>query len=343
MIRIEKAKIFLETIGWGDAVLEPLPGDASFRAYARVKRQDQTAMLMDAPPPHEDVRPFAAIDLYLRDQGLRAPSIYGHDTDSGFLLLEDFGDTRFSTALEDDPKVEDSLYENALAVLIHLSHIQPNHHLPAIQGEYDVPLYNAHILEQEADFLFEWAYPALIGPYDQSLHDQYRDLWRPHFEFLESRLVMEPCLVLRDYHVDNLMVLGDGHGLDGIGLLDFQDALIGDKAYDLVSLLQDARRDVPPALEARLINVFVEKAGIEDVDAFKRAYALLGAHRSLRIVGIFIRLWKRDGKPRYLEHLPRLWRYVERNLEHPALGDIKAWYDVAIPEAARHKGPEDLL
>lgn len=343
MIRIEKAKAFLEMIGWGDAELDPIPGDASFRAYARVKRAGQSAMLMDAPPPQEDIRPFAAIDLYLRDQGLRAPMIYGHDVDNGFLLLEDFGDMRFSTALAQDPQMEDRLYENGVAVLIHLSHIQPSGQLAGLQGQYDIPLHNAEILGEEAGFLFEWAYPVLIGPYDPAVHDQYCDLWRPHFEFLEDRLLNDPCLVLRDYHVDNLMVLEDGHGLDGVGLLDFQDALIGDKAYDLVSLLQDARRDVPKALEARLVDEFITKAGIEDAEAFKKAYALLGAHRSLRIVGIFIRLWKRDGKPRYLEHLPRLWRYIERNLEHPALADIKNWYDAAIPEAVRHKGPEELL
>lgn len=343
MIRLDKAKAFLEAAGWGDAVLDPMPGDASFRSYARVDKQGQTAILMDAPPPHEDIRPFAALDLYLRDQGLRAPAIFGHDTDGGFLLLEDFGDARFSTALAADPHCEDRLYEMATDILIHLSHIQPERVLTGLHQDYSVPLYNASVLSAEADFLFEWAYPALIGPYTPAQLEDYRTLWRPHFSFLEHRLEQDPCLVLRDYHVDNLMVLEDGHGLDAVGLLDFQDALIGDKAYDLVSLLQDARRDVPVALETRLVGIFIEKAAIEDVAAFKRAYALLGAHRSLRIIGIFLRLWKRDGKPRYLEHLPRLWRYVERNLAHPDLQEIKAWYEAAIPQDVRGKGPEDLL
>ncbi|MGD8326096.1 MAG: phosphotransferase [Sphingomonadales bacterium] len=343
MIREDKARQFLNQVGWGEARMEPLAGDASFRAYARVFLGEQSAMLMDAPPPQEDIRPFAALDLYLRDQGLQAPTIYGHDSEAGFLLLEDFGDTRFSTALEMNPGDEDRLYEAATDVLIHLAHIQPPLKVDGLHEPYYLRTYGPDILQKEADFLFEWAWPVLMGAADQQLHKDYLALWAPHFQFLEQRLALDPCLVLRDYHVDNLMVLHDHHGLEGVGLLDFQDALLGDKAYDLVSLLQDARRDVPEPLEARLLDHFIRKSGIEDIEDFRTAYAILGAHRSLRIVGIFIRLWKRDGKPRYLEHLPRLWRYISRNLEHPALADLKQWYDIHIPQNVREKTAEDLL
>ena len=175
------------------------------------------------------------------------------------------------------------------------------------------------------------------------MEDHYLDLWEPHFAFLKQRLSTVPTLVLRDYHIDNLMWLENRTGAEQIGLLDFQDALIGDPAYDLVSLLQDARRDVPLEIEDRFLNQFIMEAEIDDPQAFRKAYAILGAHRSARIIGIFIRLWKRDNKPDYLVHLPRLWTYIDRNLTHPALSDIKAWFDEHISPEIRALDPQELL
>ena len=302
------AAAFLTGAGWGDGAILPLAGDASFRRYFRVVAAERSAVLMDAPPAHEDSRPFLAVAGQLQALGFNAPAILAQDLAHGLVLLEDFGDARMAEVIAADPARERAIYEEAIDLLGAL-HRHPAGALPP----YDMAVY-----QREAALLPEWYLPAVgieAGP-------GYAAAWE---EGLAPIAGNQSAIVLRDYHAENIMLLEDG----GLGLLDFQDALAGHPAYDLVSLLQDARREVPEALEAAMLKRY----GAVD----RAAYALLGAQRNAKIIGIFARLWRRDGKPRYMTYQPRVWRYLERDLAHPALAPVKAWFDVHIP--ADRRGP----
>ncbi|MET0360316.1 MAG: phosphotransferase [Sphingobium sp.] len=321
MIPPASTPAFLDSFGWGGAVVRPLAGDASFRRYFRVSLGDRRAVLMDAPPPHEDVRPFIAVDEWLADHGFAAPAIWGRDVDQGLLLLEDFGDALVREAVENDPAIEEDVYRRAIDLLAAL------HRLPAA----DVPAYDRVVYQREAALLTEWYGPALGLDLDG---DGYVAAWDAVLPLVEAD-ARPPVTVLRDYHAENIMFLPDGRtGSFGLGLLDFQDALAGHPAYDMVSLLQDARRDVDPAVELAMLARYRSLAPVSaDFDA---AYAILGAQRNAKIIGIFTRLWKRDGKARYLSFLPRMWGLLERDLAHPALAPVKAWFDANIPADSRH-------
>ncbi len=306
MIPPASAPDFLERAGWGGAVITPLAGDASFRRYFRIIGPTGNAVLMDAPPPHEDTRPFLAVADHLHEHGFAAPRILARDTDAGLVLLEDFGDDRMREALDADPSREDAIYTQAIDLIRDL------HRYPA--GE--LPLYDMVVYQREAGLFPEWYMPAVgleVAP-------GWEEAWDAALAPIASD---HSTTVLRDYHAENIMLLPDG----SLGLLDFQDALAGHAAYDLVSLLQDARRDVSPELEARMMDYYgpVDRA----------AYALLGAQRNAKILGIFTRLWKRDGKPRYLGFQPRMWTYLERDLAHPALAPVKTWFDAHVPQDKR--------
>jgi len=298
---------FLDRAGWTGAEILPLAGDASFRRYFRVVGDGGTAVLMDAPPPHEDVRPFLTVADHLHQLGFAAPKVLARDVEQGLILLEDFGDSRMREMLDADPAREHATYAQAIDLLRDLHRHPPGSALPP----YDMAVY-----QRESGLFTEWYLPAvgIVPP------PGYEEAWA---EALAPIAADRSTTVLRDYHAENIMLLPDG----SLGLLDFQDALAGHPAYDLVSLLQDARRDVSPELEAAML----ERYG--DVD--DAAYALLGAQRSAKILGIFTRLWKRDGKPRYLAFQPRMWRYLERDLVHPALAPVKAWFDAHVPASAR--------
>jgi aminoglycoside/choline kinase family phosphotransferase len=306
MIPPASAPAFLDSAGWGGAEILPLAGDASFRRYFRVVGTDASAVLMDAPPPHEDVRPFLSVADHLHRLGFAAPRILARDVEAGLVLLEDFGDDRMREALEADPAREEAIYIQAIDLVRDL------HRHPA----GDLPPYDMAVYQREAALFPEWYMPAVgldVPPgwaeaWDQALAPSAGD---------------QSTTVLRDYHAENIMLLPGGT----LGLLDFQDALAGHPAYDLVSLLQDARRDVPAELEARMLEHY------GPIDA--AAYALLGAQRNVKILGIFTRLWKRDGKPRYLAFQPRMWAYLERDLRHPALAPVKAWLDAHVPHDKR--------
>jgi aminoglycoside/choline kinase family phosphotransferase len=306
MIPPEAATPFLARAGWGDAEILPLAGDASFRRYFRAVAPGRSAVLMDAPPSQEDSRPFLAVADHLRRLGFRAPGVLACDLDAGLILLEDFGDARMAEVIAADPARETPIYAAAIDLLRDL------HRHPAD----DLPPYDSAVYLREAALFPEWYMPA-VGLAVPPGHDE---AWA---EALAPIADDRRVTVLRDYHAENLMLLADG----GLGLLDFQDALAGHPAYDLVSLLQDARRDVSPELEAAMLAHY---GPIDDA-----AYALLGAQRNAKILGIFTRLWKRDGKPRYLAYQPRVWAYLERDLAHPALAPVKAWYDAAVPPAKR--------
>jgi aminoglycoside/choline kinase family phosphotransferase len=315
----DQAPDFLAEHGWGGAAILPLAGDASFRRYFRVVETGRQAVLMDAPPEHEDCRPFLAVAEHLHRIGFAAPKIYAADTARGLVLLEDFGDARMAEVLAASPSREPGIYRDAIDLLA-LLHRHPAGTLPP----YDLPT-----LRREADLLVDWYAPALGLSVD---HEGWAAAWEA---VLTPLLDQPPVTVLRDYHAENVMLLDGRSGLDALGLIDFQDALAGHPAYDLVSMLQDARRDVPEAIEAAMLQRYAAAAAVTDRAAFEAAYAVLGAQRNSKILGIFTRLWKRDGKPRYLSYQPRVWGYLERDLTHPALAPVAAWFDLNIAADAR--------
>jgi hypothetical protein len=324
--RGERLASFLAACGWADAALLPLPGDASFRRYVRLAGGRGRAMLMDAPPPQENVRPFLAVARLLHRLGLSAPLIHAEDAEAGFLLLEDFGDDTYTRLLAAGAG-ETPLYALAVDVLVAL-----NRRFAADMAP-DLPPYDEARLLAEAALLVDWYLPALTGrPTDAALREDYLALWRALLPL--ARGVPE-TLVLRDYHVDNLMRLDGRPGIAACGLLDFQDAVLGPLSYDLVSLLEDARRDVPGDLAAAMRARFLAAFPALDRAAFDRSYAVLGAQRNCKIVGIFTRLCVRDAKPGYLPHIPRVWRLIAADLRHPALAPLAQWLDRHIPAAAR--------
>jgi aminoglycoside/choline kinase family phosphotransferase len=320
MIPPAEAPAFLAANGWEGCEIRPLAGDASFRRYFRVHLGEQTAVLMDAPPEKEDVGPFLKIAHHLLDRGFAPPRPLAVDRALGLLLLEDFGDDRIAPMLEREPQREDEVYAAAVDIAVRLAEET---------APQDIKPYDAATLHREAGLFTEWYLPALGIEPDVA---GYRRAWDEAWADMLAETARHPVLVLRDYHADNLMVVP---GLGQLGLLDFQDARAGHPAYDLVSLLQDARRDVSPDLQERMLDRFMDGAGIADRERFRAHYEVLGAQRNAKILGIFTRLWKRDGKPAYPAMQPRIWAYVERNLAHPALAPVKAWFDANVPPQAR--------
>jgi hypothetical protein len=311
---------FVAAAGWGEAVVEPLPGDASFRRYFRLRRAaGETAMLMHAPPPHEDPAPFLHVARWLTGQGLRAPAILAEEASAGWVLTEDFGNDRMRDWLDTNPHDERVAYEAAIDALAAL------HRLPAGPfAAYDMATYL-----RETALLTEWWCPAQGLAVDAA---GYAAAWEAVLSPIIAR--QKPGVtVLRDYHAENIMLLSGKAGAPQ-GLIDFQDALVGHPAYDLVSLLQDARRDVPVDLEtAMLVHYAGAMGGVGD--DFLGDYATLGAQRNAKIVGIFTRLDRRDGKSKYLAMIPRVWAALERDLAHPVLGPVAAWFDANIPDDLR--------
>ncbi|MBO0750456.1 MAG: phosphotransferase [Porphyrobacter sp.] len=306
---------FLEKAGWGGAKVEPLAGDASFRRYFRVRNGDTSAMLMDAPPPHEDPSEFLRVSKWLTRHGHQAPAIYAEEPRAGLVLLEDFGHDRMRDWIELNPDQEVPVYETAIDALVRLHRSPPGPFSP-----YDMDTY-----QREATLFTEWWCPAAELDVDSA---GYARAWEEVLAPLLPR--QQPGVtVLRDYHAENIMLLDDGRQ----GLIDFQDALVGHPTYDLVSLLQDARRDVSPELERAMLDRYLAQvdAGVE----FEADYARLGAQRNAKIVGIFARLWKRDDKPRYLPMIPRVWEAMERDLAHPALAPMAEWFAANIPPEVR--------
>ena len=310
---------FLSEAGWGGAEIAALPGDASFRRYFRIHKAGKSAMLMDAPPPNEDPEPYLRAAKWLDANGLRAPHIYAEDAARGLVLIEDFGEVRMREYLDQWPSDERAIYTVAVDTLVELHRLPSGPFLDYSLAEY----------KREARLFTEWYCPAQGLKVDS---EGYVRAWEQTLGELLTRQRIGVC-VLRDYHCENIMLLGS---LEKQGLLDFQDALAGHKAYDLVSLLQDARRDVPVQLEAEMFDYYVRKTG--EGAEFLGDYARLGAQRNAKIVGIFVRLWQRDGKPRYLDYIPRVWAMLERDLTHPALAPVARWFDANIPRTLRDSG-----
>ena len=310
-----QAHEFLAACGWEGARVEPLAGDASFRRYFRVVEGGRTAVLMDAPPAREDVRPFVAVAEWLQSVGLSAPEILARDIEHGLLLLDDFGDWRLREMLDANPSLERDLYELATDVLVHL------HKYPPMDG---LPVHGMKQWLEELSLFTDWYCPALGLSVNV---EGYRAAWMEALGPVEED-GLGPVTVLRDYHAENVMLVRGREGVRHFGLLDFQDALVGHPAYDLASVLEDARRDVSPEIERAMIDRYIAATGVPE--SFERAYWALAAQRNTRILGVFTRLWKRDNKPHYTAFQPRMWGLLERDLDHPGLEPVKLWFDVNI-------------
>ncbi|MGA7712155.1 MAG: phosphotransferase [Rhizomicrobium sp.] len=351
---------FLARAGWGAATLIPLQGDASTRRYIRLQDKGRKALLMDQPQhaeapaapanatPEErralgynavarlagaDCGRFVAAANYLRSKALSAPQIYADDAAQGFVLMEDLGDDLFADALTGGAD-DVTLYGASAEVLARL-HAQP---APGVlPPDKTFHAYDEIALLAEVDLLTEWFFPVALGRNaDAEEVEEHRALWRKALgPFVDTASVF----VHRDYHAQNLLWLSQRNGAARVGLIDFQDAVAGSKAYDLISLVEDARRDVPAALAKATTSHYLEAMRKQDQpldgEAFAQEMAVFAAQRNAKIVGIFARLFRRDGKPRYLGYLPRVWSYLNRDLEQPALAGLKSWYDRAIPNDAR--------
>jgi len=277
---------------------------------------------MDAPPPQEDVRPFIMMAGHLLALGYSPPRILAEDVENGLLLLEDLGDATYTQVLANDAERETTLYALATDVLSDL------HSRPAGQTiPVGLPAYDEALLIDETKLFVDWFMPA-----DSQQRLAYESAWRA---VLGPLLATPPTLVLRDFHVDNLIWIEQRDGVAACGLLDFQDAVAGHPAYDLMSLLEDARRDIGDALrETMLERYFLALPGPART-GFMAAFAVLGAQRHTKVIGIFARLYLRDAKPDYLVHIPRLWRLLERNLAEPVLAPVAEWFERHVPKKLR--------
>lgn len=309
---------FLRDAGWAAAIREPLAGDASARRYERLTMGHRRAVLMDAPPEKgEDVARFSRMAHWLRSAGFSAPEVLAEEPAAGFLLLEDLGDALFARLTTQAHNQEPVLYAAATDFLSAL------HHYP--DPGFLVPL-DGPALAELVRAVFDW-YMSGVGGAPNAGADQIPALIHSEFDRLKF---CPPVVSLRDFHAENLIWLPERKGHAKVGLLDFQDAVLTDPAYDLASLLQDARRDVHITTEAEMIGRYCASRDMSE-DRFKAVYALLGAQRALRIIGIFARLSMRDGKNRYLDYVPRVWGYLQRNLAHPALKTLAEAVQCGMP------------
>lgn len=308
----EEISAFLVTAGWGDAVRRPLAGDASARRYERLSRGAERAVLMIAPR-EDDLGRFTRMAIWLNSKGFSAPRIYAEAPQLGLLLLEDLGDDLVSRLITADPAREAPLYAAITDFLVSLRGVAPPDFLTRLE---------APELADLARLTPDW-YPTLSRAAAQALPEMIAE----RFDALDDGARVA-CL--RDFHAENALWLPARSGVARLGLLDFQDAVIAHPAYDLVSALQDARRDVGAAIEAAERTRFAAQIGMEQ-SRFEALYALLGLQRSVRILGIFARLCLAMGKPGYAALMPRSWGYIERNLRHPALSSLEGTLRAAFP------------
>lgn len=335
MTRETDITAFLTDAGCAGQPVTLLAGDASPRRYLRVGEQDRTRVLMDAPPSTgEDVVPFAAVTHWLRQAGLNAPELHAADAANGFLLIEDLGDDLYARVLETDPSLETTLYAAAVDVLVHLGSITPPARFDTGTFSHALQPYDLTVLLREAALLREWWLPAANrATPSQEMADEFDGLVTQATAHVAKTA---NTVVMRDYHAENLIWLPTRSGLHQVGLLDYQDALAGHPAYDLMSLLEDARRDTSPELQATMIDRYLTRCPSHDRDAFLSAYAALGAQRNLKIIGIFARLAIRDAKPRYLDLIPRVWRHLQHDLAHPDLAPLARWVNRHVPAPEPH-------
>ena len=319
--RAQALNRWLRNIDPGFTPARSMGSDASFRRYFRSQKDGSNHVIMDAPPGREDTAPFLRVAGLLHALGLRAPGILANDPDQGFILLEDLGDRTFTRALAGGvPEAE--LYRLATSTLLTLQ-TRWSQRAAEFPEAAALPRYDTALLLREARLFIEWYWPELRGaPAPGEIEASFEQAWRRVLDTLPD---LPDTLVLRDFHVDNLMLLATGQGTDACGLLDFQDAVLGSPAYDLVSLLEDARRDVSPDVVTENLDMMLS-AGRWSRAAFLHHYRVLGVQRTVKIIGIFTRLARRDHKPGYLVHQPRLWRLLKAGLESPELEPVAAWF-----------------
>lgn len=320
MTRVEAKQKFIAATGWADASLCLLAGDASNRHYDRLTKSDGSrAVLMDAPPDKgEDVRPFIRIADFLRGTGLSAPEILHADEAQGFLLIEDLGDALFARELAKRPDLEPALYTAAVDVLSHLHGAEPP----------ELNTYSSGVTTPLAALSFDWYQLGAGGQIDDVTRLEFCNIFSACLAPLDAA---RQVLIQRDFHAENLLWLPERAGIARVGLLDFQDAMVGHPAYDLVSILQDARRDVSEDAETEMKHHFLRQ-NPQNRDDFEAAYAIMGAQRNLRILGVFARLCMRDGKAHYVDLIPRVWAHVETNISHPALAETASLLRETLPE-----------
>jgi N-acetylmuramate 1-kinase len=347
--RLKALRQFLDGAGFAEAKRQRMAGDASIRSYARLIRDDGVVILMNFPrrpdgpalydgksysaAVHlaEDVKPFVAIANGLRERGFSAPLIHYADLDAGFLITEDFGSAGFVEG--DPPQPIPARYETATDLLAVLHHEGLPETLPlAPQLNYPIPHFDTEALLVEIGLMLEWYLPDRAVQVSGEMRAEFAAMWR---NLLDKPVNAAKTWVLRDFHSPNLIWLGERDGIAQVGIIDFQDAVLGPAAYDLVSLLQDARIDLPEALELALLTRYI-KARLTSGQSFDPAifaehYAIMSAQRNTRLLGTFARLNRRDGKPQYLRHQPRIWTYLSRSLAHPALSPVREWYAANVP------------
>jgi aminoglycoside/choline kinase family phosphotransferase len=343
-----EVRAFLDEAGYADARRVRMQGDASTRIFERLTRGEQTTILMNAPrrpdgPPvrdgkpysaiahlAEDVVPYVAIAAALRQRNVSAPKIVHADIERGLIIMEDLGEERIVQG--DPPAPIEERYQVTVDLLAKL-HREP---MPEVLNvapglDYRVPRYDMEAFLIEAELLLDWYLSRDKSTAPATAREEFVALWR---EALAPAIAAPPSWVLRDYHSPNLLWLPKRVDTARIGVLDFQDMLIGPAPYDVGSLLQDARVDVSETIEVALLGRYVRSRRADDpqfdVASFTRLYATMTAQRATKILGIFARLDQRDGKPQYLRHMPRLWSYLQRSLAHPALASLKAWYDANV-------------
>ncbi|MGB9116041.1 tRNA (adenosine(37)-N6)-threonylcarbamoyltransferase complex ATPase subunit type 1 TsaE [Bradyrhizobium sp.] len=347
--RLKALRQFLAEAGFSDAKRQRMAGDASTRSYARLIRDDGVVILMNSPrrpdgpaiyggksysaAVHlaEDVKPFVAIAKALSERGFSAPAIHHADLDAGFLITEDFGSEGFIEG--DPPRPIAERYETAVDMLAALHRETLPEVLPlAPQITYAIPTFDIDAMLVEIGLMLEWYLPDRGADPTDNMRAEFVMLWRV---LLAKPAALPKTWVLRDFHSPNLIWLGGRSGISKVGIIDFQDAVLGPAAYDLVSLLQDARIDVPEALELALLTRYIKARHAAD-DTFDPAgfaeiYAIMSAQRNTRLLGTFARLNRRDGKPQYLRHQPRIWTYLTRSLAHPVLSGLREWYSANVP------------
>lgn len=351
---------FLRAAGLAGAERHPLPGDASTRRYERLKTSGgATLMLMDQAPAAESrvcepgmtpdqrraagwnatarlsggrIEAFAGVAAYLKSQGLSAPDILALDAPRGLAILEDFGDAVFARVIEQGED-EDLLYLGAVEALARLHEVAPPSSLEAEDLSWPLLDYDATALQGGADLFVEWL-PKLDASlsFDEAALAEWAAAWAP---LVARGAAGASVLTHRDYHAENLIWLAERGGAARVGMLDFQDAVRAHPGWDLHSLLQDARRDVSPELEARALDHYFALRPQTDREAFMADYAALAALNEARILGIFARLIARDGKPRYRAFMPRMWRHLEQNLKRPELAQVAAWFGRHVPQESR--------
>lgn len=347
-------RAFLTQSEWPGAARRHLQGDASSRSYERVRLGGATAVLMNHPPEPDDAggrarmaaragaklaegpRPFLAFAHGLAAVGVSVPRVLAFDLHDGYMLLEDLG-SEFCVA-GTPPRPIRERWIAAVELLADLHHRTLPTTLPdGDGGRYEIPAYDHANFEAEVSVFLDWGLPHLLGrPATAAERATFLALWRPLFDEI---LAGPRTWCLRDYHSPNLLWLADRVGLARVGVLDFQDTILGHPAYDVASLAQDARVDVSAALEAETVAAYLaarrRRDPAFDEAGFRRAYVVLAAQRNTRILGVFARLKARDGKPHYLAHLPRLWGYLDRVLDEPVLRPLKLWYEEAVPTDRR--------